>query len=588
MITELNTDATDQSQSPDAPRPRISRQLTAEAMMIAARWPDASPRLVLSLTAQLVASRRYAEAYRFFNELSREQPDKPLFLAVAASFQARLPGQLEKAIGKLDAAVAAEPGLPHYFRGATLAEMPLGAGRTKDAVTDLEFVLALRDRFPVGLRRAVFRGLARAYQSLGRTEDAAAARQKAGLDTQPDLPPLVTDFWITDQDGAQFAPPGLHELADGVYAAQGYGFGDIGFIVTATSLVVIDAGSTNEQARAALQAMREISVLPISHVILTHGHFDHVGGLDELCGPGVEVIAQAGFTAEIERQNQAFIPWRGFLPAGADHRHDVVPDRLIGEPECLTVGGVDLCLIPVHGGETDDALLIHLPERDIVFVGDIVMPYLGAPFIAEGSAQGLLDALHVIEDLNPALLIHGHPPLTANFTIAALTGLRPALEELYQVIRGDIAAGRTVFDILGRNHLPDVLRSHPDAVLPYILMRDNIIRRVQRQHTGYWQPDVDSVDPISPTEWAAVLELLTGGKLDVYADVIHDLLDRDDLPLALKLADAALINHPGSTPITELRQQTLMLLVERYQQQGPFKFIVYSELAGLTVPAMTD
>ncbi|MEV6227996.1 MBL fold metallo-hydrolase [Saccharopolyspora shandongensis] len=172
---------------------------------------------------------------------------------------------------------------------------------------------------------------------------------------------MITDFWVTDQDGAHFAPPGLHELAAGIFAAQGLGFGDIGFIVTDTSLVVIDAGSTNEQARAALRKMREISALPVSHVILTHGHIDHIGGLDALREPGTEVIAQTGFTTEGEAQNQAFIPWRRFLPAGADHRHHVVPDRLISEPETMTVGGVELRLLPAHGGETDDALLIHLP-----------------------------------------------------------------------------------------------------------------------------------------------------------------------------------------------------------------------------------
>ncbi|WP_190816440.1 hypothetical protein [Saccharopolyspora pogona] len=131
MTTDTDAHLPNPLSGPEAPRQRISRQSTAEAMMIAARWPEASPRLVLSLTAQLVGGRRYAEAYRMFDELATEQPDRPLFLAVAASFQARLPGQLDEAVGKLDAAVAAEPGLPHYFRGVTLAELPLEAGRTR-------------------------------------------------------------------------------------------------------------------------------------------------------------------------------------------------------------------------------------------------------------------------------------------------------------------------------------------------------------------------------------------------------------------------------------------------------------------------
>ncbi|HJP80691.1 MAG TPA: MBL fold metallo-hydrolase [Pseudonocardiaceae bacterium] len=570
------------------PQPRISRHLTAEALMAGARWPDAAPPVVLALAGLFTASRRFQEAYEFFDELAGQQPDKPLFLAVAGAFEARIPGHLEQAIDKLDAAVKAAPGLPHYFRGLTLAEVPLEAGRATDAIADLELVLSLGDRFPVGLRRAVFRALGQAYDLLGRSQDARDARRKAGLDVQPDLPPLTTDNWVTEADGFRFGPRKFRELADGVHVTQGFGFGEIAFIVTETSLVVIDAGSTNEQARAALLAMREISALPVSHVILTHGHWDHVGGLDELRGPGVEVIAQTGFAAELEVGNSVSVRWGRFLPAGTDRQLAVVPDRLVGEPETLTVGGVELRLLPVHGGETHDALLIHLPARGITFVGDILMPHLGAPFFPEGSLDGLLDTLALIDDLKPALLVHGHAPLTAGFTVSALAGLRPALHELYQVIRDDIAAGRSVFDILGRNHMPDVLRTHPDAVLPYIVLRDNVIRRVQRQRTGYWQPDLDSIDPISLPEWAAVLELVSGGKVDVYTGAIANLLDRDDLTLALRLADAALENHPGDAAIAELRQQTLLRLTQRHQNQAPFKFIVYSELAGITVPELTD
>jgi hypothetical protein len=80
----------------------------------------------------------------------------------------------------------------------------------------------------------------------------------------------------------------------------------------------------------------------------------------------------------------------------------------------------------------------------------------------------------------------------------------------------------------------------------------------------------------------------SGGKPDVYSEAIGNLLERDDLTLALRLADTALVNHPGSAAIAELRQRTLLRLAQRHLTVAPFKFIVYSELAGLTVPELTD
>ena len=38
------------------------------------------------------------------------------------------------------------------------------------------------------------------------------------------------------------------------------------------------------------------------------------------------------------------------------------------------IGGSRFELIPVTGGETEDARIIHVPEHDVMFVGDIIMP----------------------------------------------------------------------------------------------------------------------------------------------------------------------------------------------------------------------
>jgi glyoxylase-like metal-dependent hydrolase (beta-lactamase superfamily II) len=266
-------------------------------------------------------------------------------------------------------------------------------------------VLAVKDQFPPGLLRATYEGLSRAYEILGRTQEAEAARSRSGR--------LIAECWVSAGDGFRFVPQRLAELAPGVHVAQGYDFSDLAFVLTAEGIVAIDAASTPEHAAAALRDLREITRLPITHVILTHAHFDHIGGLGAPLPPtGATMIAQANFPGELQNQNSGPAPFRYLLPGGRSHRAQVAVDHLVSEPETLTIGGVAFMLIPIAGGETYDGLIIHLPDRDVVFTGNMTMPYLGAPFFAEGSAEGLFEAMETVMALHPRLLIHGHAGLT--------------------------------------------------------------------------------------------------------------------------------------------------------------------------------
>src|SRR5206468_1953677 len=131
-----------------------------------------------------------------------------------------------------------------------------------------------------------------------------------------------------------------------------------------------------------------------------------------------------------------------------------------------------------------------------------------------------------------------------------------------------------------QNHLPDVLRAHPAAVVPFVVMRDNVIKRTHHQRTGYWKSDGEGMEHVAPREWAATLDLLGGGD-QAFIRTTETLLDRGDAVLALKLCDLGLLNYPASTSLVELRQRSLDRLRECYQQLNPFKFVIYSGLAGV-------
>lgn len=304
----------------------ITRNVALEALQEAVRWPNPAPQAVLTLAGQFMASRRDHEGYTFFQERATSQPDQPLWLALEGFFQARLAAQVpllqrgalvDEALAKLDRAVSHEPYLTRYFRGTVLAQLPTDLGKAAAAVADLEWVLQHQERFAVGFRRSVYRALAQAYTTLGREKEAHAALERSGYPSlDPTHPLFTTNYRVTAKEGFRFGPPRFVELAPRVYVAQGYDFADFACVLTDDGIVAIDAGTTETNARAVRTVLHRISPQSITHLILTHAHWDHIGGLAGLQEPDTQVIAQARFADELRRVNETGVGFRFFWGGG--------------------------------------------------------------------------------------------------------------------------------------------------------------------------------------------------------------------------------------------------------------------------------
>ncbi len=576
----------------DGPAPKpISSDRLLGSLKEAASWPGADRNTVVTLALSLVAARADAEGSSYFQDLSERDPADATAQALAGFFQVRAGHDMASAISKLDKAATMEPGLPQYFRGLALAEVlpgeaPSGTAlaaadtaRADQVIADLEFVLAARDQFPVSLLRAAHQGLARAYRVLGRQQQAAEALRRSGVGlVATDRLPTFTSFSLTARDGLRLSAPGTLSPAPNVHVAQSYDFSDFAFIETTAGVVAIDAGTSPDRVLAAMADLGLKDQAPVSHLILTHAHFDHISGAAAVRGPHTEVIASAQFPAEAERLRHYVPP--ELIGTSASPGSDVEPDRLIGERTSLVVGDTEFVLIPVRGGETSDALMVYLPASGVLFAGDVLMPYLGVPFFAEGSPEGLLDTLRYIRELAPRQLIEGHTTLTENFTIEAVAGLEPALTELYEFALARIGENMPLPHILDIGYLPAALRDHPPAVVPYLLSRDNFIARLYHQRTGYWQPDGQGLDPRSEEERAEALDLLAGGEAEAFVTAAATLAGQGDLALALEILAPGLLRHPDSSELAELRQAVLHRLLEQRQLLDPFGFAVYAQLTG--------
>jgi len=187
-----------------------------------------------------------------------------------------------------------------------------------------------------------------------------------------------------------------------------------GFIVTATGVVVIDALGSPQLARDLIAEVRRITPLPVTHVIVTHYHADHVYGLQEFKRHGARIIAHrsgreyllsdtAAQRLEVSRTDLA--PW-----IDASTRL-VEADQWIDARTELVIGGKTLVLQPVGTAHTPEDLVVLLPAERVLFAGDIV--FRGRiPFVGQADSGQWIKALETLLAMDAAVVVPGHGGLS--------------------------------------------------------------------------------------------------------------------------------------------------------------------------------
>src|ERR1017187_6957826 len=95
--------------------------------------------------------------------------------------------------------------------------------------------------------------------------------------------------------------PELIHVNPHVYCATGYALGNVIFVLTGHSVVVVDTTEGQAPARAALSDFRKVSTLPVRYIVYTHFHGDHVNGAKVFAGPDTKVIAQKNHIEEMRK-----------------------------------------------------------------------------------------------------------------------------------------------------------------------------------------------------------------------------------------------------------------------------------------------
>lgn len=216
-------------------------------------------------------------------------------------------------------------------------------------------------------------------------------------------------------------------LGQGVYMVQGLAalgtaanrnfISNAGFVITPEGVIVIDALGSPALAQALVNEIQRITPLPITHVLVTHFHADHIYGLQVFKALGARILAheQGKQYLHSDSAKARLIASRQELSPWVDENTELVfADEWITQDRSLNVGGLVLELMHLGPAHTAEDMVVYLPRQQVLFAGDVMFRQR-IPFIGQADSHHWQQALTQLSALNVAWLVPGHGAASQNF-----------------------------------------------------------------------------------------------------------------------------------------------------------------------------
>lgn len=222
----------------------------------------------------------------------------------------------------------------------------------------------------------------------------------------------------------------------------------------------------------------------IAYAAVTQGHTDHVGGIQYFRdrNPGLRLIAHAN-NGEHQSYDARLAAFRGrrsafrFMDIFTDVLEEYAkagyteinaqdrptPDITFDDRYELSLGGLDVVFLGQMGAETNDSLIVWLPQHRIVLTGNLFgCPFGHFPNLVTIRGDRYRDALvcaraaERVRDLGPEMILYGHhaPIVGAELIRRELTAYRDAIHHVHDAVVRGMNEGRDLAALQREIRLP--------------------------------------------------------------------------------------------------------------------------------------
>jgi quinoprotein relay system zinc metallohydrolase 2 len=229
---------------------------------------------------------------------------------------------------------------------------------------------------------------------------------------------LAAAFRLCIGTAAMAAPANVTEVAPGVFVRQGVdqdataengdGIANIGFIVGAAAVAVIDPGGSRADGESLREAVLAHTDRPIRYVVMTHGHPDHVFGGVAFAADKPVFIGHAHLPRMLADRG-AFYRDRLAETLGSEREGDFVLPTVLVEGRAELDLGDRILDLEAHGvAHTDGDLTVLDRQTRTLWTGDLV--FVGRVPSLDGSLTGWLKELDALTALPATHAVPGHGP----------------------------------------------------------------------------------------------------------------------------------------------------------------------------------
>ncbi|RAR53844.1 alkyl sulfatase BDS1-like metallo-beta-lactamase superfamily hydrolase [Paraburkholderia unamae] len=393
---------------------------------------------------------------------------------------------------------------------------------------------------------------------------------------------------------------GLFKVVDGIWQVRGYDLSVMSIIRGDKGYIVVDPFITTDVSSAVWKQLviPHLGDHPITHVIYTHSHVDHYGGVrglvsdDDLKSGKVQIVAPAGFTEAAVGENiiagnamgrRASYMYGSLLPRSATGIVDgglgkttsvgtitlAVPTQFAEKTgQKLTLDGVELVVLMAPESEAPAEFMFYLPKFKAFCAAEDATHTLHNLYTLRGAkvrdallwSKYLQSSLDMFgDDMKVVFASHYWPTWGNDRVVAFLRAQRDMYRYMHDQVLRMANKGMTPLEIGEAMRLPDSLAKHwfcrgyygtvyHDAVAQYNL------------RLGFFDGVPANLHRLPPTEAGKRYVEFMGGSAAVLSKA-HGYYSKGDYRWVAEVVNHVVFAEPQNTAAKQL-------LADTYEQLG--------------------